>query len=61
MKVFAIINTLLTYKRYKAKLDNDYQKLQYYRAIGDTENIKIAIQEVDEDRKVMGEFLDMEV
>ena len=61
MKINALVNIINVYNNYQQKIKADYNKLEYWRAIGSKLGIEQAKKQLEKDKVEFGEFLDYEI
>ena len=61
MKVGTIVNIMNVYSQYQTKIKDDYNYLDYCRSTGSKFKIQEAREQLNKDKKELGEFLDFEV
>ena len=61
IKVGTIINIMRVYGQYQQKIKDDYSYLEYCRSTGSKFKIQEAQEQLDQDQKELGEFLDFYV
>ena len=61
MKVGTIVNIMHIYHDYQKMINEDIEKIEYYKSIGNQVGIQKTQIQLDKDKTRMGEFLNYEI